>query len=75
MAWIYEKKNDRILTLTCITHKQYSFKLEMNPEIILSSQSSKGERYGLHNPKFIPPNEVIEIGKNACLEILGYLIN
>jgi len=27
--------------------------------------TSNGERYGLHNPKFLPPDEVIKIGKNA----------
>jgi len=32
--------------------------------------TSKGKRYGLHNPKFLPPDEVIEIGKNIFLEIL-----
>ena len=33
--------------------------------------TSKGERYGLHNPKFLPPDEVIEVGKNILWEILG----
>ena len=32
--------------------------------------TSKGERYGLHNPKFLPPDEVIEIGKNILIKIL-----
>ncbi len=33
--------------------------------------TSKGERYGLHNPKFLPPDEVIEIGKSVFMEILN----
>ena len=32
--------------------------------------TSKGEKYGLHNPRFLPPDEVIEIGKNVFKEIL-----
>ncbi|MFC2103050.1 M20 family metallopeptidase [Bacteroidota bacterium] len=31
--------------------------------------TSKGERYGLHNPKFLPPDEVIEIGENIFNKI------
>lgn len=33
--------------------------------------TSKGERYGLHNPRFLPPDEVIEIGKNIFIRILS----
>ena len=32
--------------------------------------TSKGEKYGLHNPRFLPPDEVIEIGKNVFKEII-----
>ena len=32
--------------------------------------TSKGEKYGLHNPKFLPPDEVIEIGSNVFKDIL-----
>jgi N-acetyldiaminopimelate deacetylase len=32
--------------------------------------TSKGERYGLHNPKFLPPDEAIEVGKNIFSIIL-----
>lgn len=32
--------------------------------------TSKGKKYGLHNPKFLPPDEVIEIGSNIFNEIL-----
>ena len=32
--------------------------------------TSKGERHGLHNPKFLPPDEVIEIGKDIFIKIL-----
>jgi N-acetyldiaminopimelate deacetylase len=35
--------------------------------------TSKGERYGLHNPKFLPPDKVIEVGKNAFELILRNL--
>lgn len=33
--------------------------------------TSKGERYGLHNPKFLPPDDVIESGKNVLLSVLN----
>ena len=32
--------------------------------------TSTGEKYGLHNPCFLPPDEVIEIGKNVFREIV-----
>ena len=32
--------------------------------------TSKGERFGLHNPKFFPPDKMIEIGKNIFTQIL-----
>ncbi len=33
--------------------------------------TSKGERYGLHNPKFLPPDEVIKVGKDIYMEIVN----
>jgi N-acetyldiaminopimelate deacetylase len=33
--------------------------------------TSKGERYGLHNPKFLPPDEVIVVGKNIFVKLLN----
>ena len=35
--------------------------------------TSKGEKYGLHNPKFLPPDESIETGKNIFMTILNSL--
>lgn len=35
--------------------------------------TSKGERYGLHNSKFLPPDETIETGKNVFMMILNSL--
>lgn len=32
--------------------------------------SVSGERFGLHNPRFLPPDSTIEIGKNIFAEIL-----
>ncbi|GMR25399.1 MAG: hypothetical protein BMS9Abin39_0695 [Ignavibacteria bacterium] len=34
--------------------------------------TSKGERYGLHNPKFLPPDEIIDIGKNIFRKIINF---
>ena len=36
--------------------------------------TSKGEKYGLHNPKFLPPDEVIEVGKSVFMEIKNNII-
>jgi N-acetyldiaminopimelate deacetylase len=33
--------------------------------------TSKGEKYGLHNPKFLPPDEVIVVGKDIFMEIVN----
>jgi N-acetyldiaminopimelate deacetylase len=40
------------------------------PSFMFWLGTSKGERYGLHNPRFLPPDEVIEIGKNIFFKIL-----
>jgi len=41
------------------------------PSFMFWLGTSKGEKYGLHNPKFLPPDEVIEIGKSIYIEILN----
>ena len=32
--------------------------------------TNTGKKYGLHNPRFLPPDDVIEIGKNVFSEII-----
>jgi N-acetyldiaminopimelate deacetylase len=43
------------------------------PSFMFWLGTSRGERYGLHNPKFLPPDDVIETGKNVFHMILQNL--
>lgn len=53
------------------TGEDFGFFSQKWPSFMFWLGTSKGERYGLHNPKFLPPDEVIEIGKNAFVRILN----
>jgi len=54
-----------------MTGEDFGFFSQKFPSFMFWLGTSKGERYGLHNPKFLPPDEVIEIGKNIYLEIVN----
>jgi len=54
-----------------MTGEDFGFFSQKFPSFMFWLGTSKGERYGLHNPKFLPPDEVIEIGKNVFMEILN----
>jgi len=54
-----------------MTGEDFGFYSQKWPSFMFWLGTSKGDRYGLHNPKFLPPDEVIEIGKNILMEILG----
>ncbi|GMR25400.1 MAG: M20 family metallopeptidase [Ignavibacteria bacterium] len=54
-----------------MTGEDFGFFSQKFPSFMFWLGTSKGERYGLHNPKFLPPDEVIEIGKSVFMEILG----
>ncbi|MBT8390296.1 MAG: amidohydrolase [Ignavibacteria bacterium] len=51
------------------TGEDFGFFSQKFPSFMFWLGTSKGERYGLHNPKFLPPDEVIEIGKNILKNI------
>jgi len=53
-----------------MTGKDFGFYSKKYPSFKFWLGTSKGERYGLHNPQFLPPDEVIEIGKDILLKIL-----
>jgi N-acetyldiaminopimelate deacetylase len=53
-----------------MTGEDFGFFSQKFPSFMFWLGTSKGERYGLHNPKFLPPDEVIEIGKKIFGEIL-----
>ena len=52
------------------TGEDFGFFSQKFPSFMFWLGTSKGERYGLHNPKFFPPDEVIEIGRNIFSKIL-----
>jgi N-acetyldiaminopimelate deacetylase len=53
------------------TGEDFGFYSKKWPSFMFWLGTSKGEKYGLHNPKFLPPDEVIEIGKNIFTKILN----
>lgn len=53
-----------------MTGEDFGFFSQKWPSFMFWLGTSKGERYGLHNSKFLPPDEVIEVGKNVFNTIL-----
>lgn len=53
-----------------MTGEDFGFLSKKWPSFMLWLGISKGERYGLHNPKFLPTDEVIQVGKNIFNTIL-----
>jgi N-acetyldiaminopimelate deacetylase len=53
-----------------MTGEDFGFFSKKWPSFMFWLGTSKGERYGLHNPKFLPPDETIETGKNVFTKIL-----
>jgi N-acetyldiaminopimelate deacetylase len=56
-----------------MTGEDFGFFSKKWPSIMLWIGTSKGERFGLHNPKFLPPDEIIQTGKNVFTTILNSL--
>jgi N-acetyldiaminopimelate deacetylase len=55
------------------TGEDFGFFSQKIPSFMFWLGTSKGERYGLHNPKFLPPDDMIEIGKNNFSKILSII--
>ncbi len=53
-----------------MTGEDFGFFSKKWPSFMFWLGTSKGERYGLHNPKFLPADEVIEIGQDILSKIL-----
>ncbi len=64
------KKFDFIDCGLKMTGEDFGFFSQKFPSFMFWMGTSNGEKYGLHNPRFLPPDEVIDIGKNIFLEIL-----
>ncbi len=54
-----------------MTGEDFGFFSQKYPSFMLWLGVSEGERYGLHNPKFLPPDKSVELGKNVFMEILS----
>lgn len=54
-----------------MTGEDFGFFSHKFPSFMFWLGTSKGERYGLHNPKFFPDDSAIEQGKSVFIEILN----
>ena len=54
-----------------MTGEDFGFFSQKFPSFMFWLGTSKGERNGLHNPRFLPPDGVIEFGNNIFVEILN----
>lgn len=56
-----------------MTGEDFGFFSKKFPSFMFWLGTSKGERFGLHNPHFLPHDEVIEMGCKVFLEILSLI--
>ena len=54
-----------------MTGEDFGFFSHKFPSFMFWLGTSKGERFGLHNSKFLPPDSIIETGKNIFVDILS----
>jgi N-acetyldiaminopimelate deacetylase len=56
-----------------MTGEDFGFFSQKYPSFMFWLGTSKGENHGLHNPKFLPDDKVIDIGADIFMSILGTL--
>ena len=54
-----------------MTGEDFGFFSQKYPSFMFWLGTSKGEKHGLHNPEFLPDDNIIEIGKNIFADILA----
>jgi N-acetyldiaminopimelate deacetylase len=54
-----------------MTGEDFGFYSKKWPSFMFWLGTSKGEKYGLHNPKFLPPDEIVDTGKYIFKTILN----
>ncbi len=54
-----------------MTGEDFGFFSQKYPSFMFWLGTSRGERYGLHNPRFLPPDEIIDTGKEIFTAILN----
>ena len=55
-----------------MTGEDFGFFSHKFPSFMFWLGTSRGEHFGLHNPRFLPPDSVIEKGKNILSQILTF---
>jgi N-acetyldiaminopimelate deacetylase len=68
---VLEKKYNFIDCGYKMTGEDFGFFSQKYPSFMFWLGTSRGERFGLHNPRFLPPDEIIETGKNIFTDILN----
>ena len=54
-----------------MTGEDFGYFSHLYPSFMFWLGTLRGERYGLHHPKFLPDDSIIGIGINAFKEILN----
>ncbi|MHB9011006.1 MAG: amidohydrolase [Ignavibacteriaceae bacterium] len=57
-----------------MTGEDFGYISHQYPSFMFWLGTSNGEKFGLHNPRFLPDDSVIETGKNAFVAILKSII-
>lgn len=57
-----------------MTGEDFGFFSNKFPSFMFWLGTSEGERSGLHNPKFLPPDKTIDFGKNIFMDILQLMM-
>jgi N-acetyldiaminopimelate deacetylase len=57
-----------------MTGEDFGFFSHKYPSFMFWLGTSDGERFGLHNPKFLPPDKTIDYGKNIFKKILRFVM-
>lgn len=57
-----------------MTGEDFGFFAQKYPSFMFWLGTSTGERYGLHNPRFLPEDGIIETGKNIFWKILKIIM-
>jgi N-acetyldiaminopimelate deacetylase len=66
-----EKNNTFIDCGYKMTGEDFGFFSQKYPSFMFWLGTSRGERYGLHNSRFLPPDSIIEKGKKIFADILN----
>ncbi|MGE5400679.1 MAG: amidohydrolase [Ignavibacteriales bacterium] len=72
-ALLHEKLSSRYQFIDCgykMTGEDFGFISELYPSFMFWLGTSNGEKYGLHTPRFLPHDSIIEIGINILKDIL-----